>query len=362
MTRKILRLYILLLLVTGLLTLFAYKYPVLVEKVYAQSLYIWFIRPLSLVTGLLPFSLAELLIVSTVLYGVYKLVLGIRILIGNPRKFLSLCKTMLPRFFLGLIVIYLSFNLVWGLNYNRLSFAEINGITVQPASTADLKGLATALVQKANGLREQVQEDERGIMVLLGGIREMFSRADLGYREAAEIYPTLGGNYGRPKGVLLSRYWSYTGIGGMYFPFTAEANVNTNQPHWLLTATTTHEMAHQRGFAREDEANYIAYLTCIMHPDPDFQYSGVMLALIHTMNALYHQDSDAWSDVRGLYSDGVVRDIKDYQDYLVRHEGLLKRASTTVNDSYLKANRQHDGVESYGRMIDLLLAEWSKGD
>lgn len=32
--------------------------------------------------------------------------------------------------------------------------------------------------------------------------------------------------------------------------------------------------------------------------------------------------------------------------------------SDKVNDTYLKANKQTDGVESYDRMVDLLMAEY----
>ncbi len=195
-------------------------------------------------------------------------------------------------------------------------------------------------------------------MTLPNGIRGMFDRAHLGYERAAEIYPELGGQYGRPKGVMLSPYWSYTGIGGVFFPFTAEPNVNTNMPHFMLASTTTHEMAHQRGFAREDEANYIAYLTSTLHPDPDFQYSGVMLALTYTMNSLYRFSPEIWSEIRNMYSEGVIRDLIGWQEYRARYEGPVKEISTKVNDTYLMANRQEDGVHSYGRMVDLMLAEF----
>ena len=79
---------------------------------------------------------------------------------------------------------------------------------------------------------------------------------------------------------------SYTNITGIYSPFTAEANVNVSVPKSTLLFTTMHEMAHQRGFASENEANFIAYLTCIAHPDVDFQYSGYLNALNYVNRAL----------------------------------------------------------------------------
>jgi hypothetical protein len=256
------------------------------------------------------------------------------------------------------VVIYLVFNLMWGLNYSRMTFAQISGLPVGPGSVIELAELALHLTHRANELRGQVVEDEQGVMTLPDGIQAMFNRAHMGYERAAESYPELRGRYGRPKGVILSHYWSYTGIGGAFFPFTAEANVNIKMPHFMLPSTTTHEMAHQRGFAREDEANYIAYLTSTLHPDPDFQYSGVRLALTYTLNALYRYDTETWNEIRSQYSEGVNRDLRDWQEYTERYEGPVEQVSTSINNTYLKANRQDDGVHSYGRMVDLLLAEF----
>ena len=129
-----------------------------------------------------------------------------------------------------LVLIYVGFYMLWGLNYSRLSFAEISGLPVEPAAVEELTELALALTEKANSLRAQVAENDRGVMTLSSGIRQMFAQAETGYQRAAEFYPELGGKYGPPKGVFLSRYWSYTGISGMYFPFTAEANVNIDIP------------------------------------------------------------------------------------------------------------------------------------
>lgn len=336
----------------------AQHFSPLIEAGYSQSLYRWLIQPLSQVTGIIPFSLAEFIVVFVVLLCIYKVLRAMPRLVKKPKESMSSCLKGAPRLALALVMVYVAFNMVWGLNYNRLSFSEISGLDVAPASVDELEELALVLAERANSLREQVEEDDRGVMVLPQGVWEMLARTDKGYYNAAELYPELGGSFGKPKGVLLSRYWSYTGIGGVYFPFTAEANVNIDMPHFMLPSTATHEMAHQRGFAREDEANYIAYLTSIMHPDHDFQYSGTMLALTHTMNALARYDVEAYKEVRSNYAPGVNRDLQDWQDYWQRFSGPVEQASNRINNSYLKANRQEDGVQSYGRMIDLLLADF----
>lgn len=338
------------------LSLGAPYFPNLIEGGYSTRAYQWIVRPLSLLTGVLPFSLAEVLAVGAVFFGLYRAVRWLISLGKKPKATLRSLPKSLARLALALALLYVVFQMLWGLNYSRLSFADISRLPVRPASAKELAQLAQSLTLEANALRAGIGEDEKGVMILSDGIPGMFARAGLGYREVAKIYPELGGNFGPPKGVFLSRFWSYTGISGMYSPFTGEANVNIDLPPVLLPATAAHEMAHQRGFAREDEANFLAYLVCSMHPDADFQYSGTVLALVNTMNALYRADSKAYKEVQAQYSDALKRDLKDWSDYWRRFEGPVEKASNRINDAYLKANRQQDGVQSYGRMVDLLLA------
>jgi len=94
-----------------------------------------------------------------------------------------------------------------------------------------------SLMEHANRLRKHVEEDNNGVMKLSASVNETLKRACLGYEAASKTYPELHHNYGRPKG-----------------PFTGEANVNISMPHTSIPFTACHEMAHQIGFAREDEA------------------------------------------------------------------------------------------------------------
>jgi hypothetical protein len=247
---------------------------------------------------------------------------------------------------------------MWGFNYDRLSFDRISGLKVQKSSIRELYSLCDSLIGRANTLREKVNEDSRGVMSIPGGYKSIFKRAGAGYDSISSIYPELGGKYGPPKPVLLSVPMSYTGITGVYMPYTGEANVNVNITDMMLPCTAVHEMAHQRGFAREDEANYISYAACSRHPDADFQYSGVMLALIHSVNALASYDYDAYKELARKYSPGVKRDLAYDNEFWAKYEGFVSDVSDKVNDIYLKSNGQADGVQSYGRMVDLLLAEY----
>ena len=133
-------------------------------------------------------------------------------------------------------------------------------------------------------------------------------------------YP-FEGKYGRPKPVLLSRVMSHLNFTGVYSCLTGEANINVDAPQMGIPSTTMHEMAHQRGIAREDEANYVAYIACMAHPDIDFKYSGSSMALQYCMNALYAEDPDRYFNLIEYYSNEYRRDIESRSAYWQQFQG-----------------------------------------
>ena len=340
------------------LTHLASRFPDAAERYYSRMIYRYTSQAISSFTGLLPFSVAEILVIAALLLMTVAAVHGIIRLVKSPGKRLKLLAKQLVATAAAVSILYFSFTAVWGLNYHRLSVADTAGLELRPASVEELESLCRHLIEKANELRDFVEEDQNGVMVSPKGAGDILKRAGKGYRAAAKTYPELGGGYGRPKAVMLSRVMSHQGIGGIYFPFTGEANVNVLQPHFIIPFTASHEMAHQRGFAREDEANYIGYLASVMHPDYDFRYSGTMAALRYSMNALAGHDMERYILLRQEYSEGVARDFNAWYEYCSRYEGFVKETTDRINDRYLQAQGQADGVQSYGRMVDLLLAHF----
>ena len=160
------------------------------------------------------------------------------------------------------------------------------------------------------------------------------------------------------KPVFFSTFLSRAGIAGFYFPFTGEGTFNRDMPDFLIPVIIAHEQAHQLGIAREDEANFIAFLACLYHPCYEFQYSGLMLAFMHTSNALFAASPAKHREVMESLSDpeGIMRDNRANREFWQRYEGRISEINQEINDRYLRAHGQEDGVRSYGRMVDLVLA------
>ncbi len=232
------------------------------------------------------------------------------------------------------------------------------GYDVEQSSVEELEGLCASL---ADGLGQARAEIGEGADLATGAGAD-FDRyaqsAVAATARLAEQYPVLDRPfYSEPKPVLASGLMSDAGIAGMFFPFTMESNINDDIPLFTLPSTMAHELAHQCGFMREDEANFIAYLTCKQSDDPLVRYSGLYLAFSHSLSALRRVDPQAASALRASLPEAVQRDIEGNARFWAQHEGAVSDASQAMNDAYLKANNQADGVSSYGRMVDLLLAE-----
>ncbi|NLZ51581.1 MAG: DUF3810 domain-containing protein [Thermoanaerobacteraceae bacterium] len=257
-------------------------------------------------------------------------------------------------------IIYLAFQLLWGLNYNRVRLNETLNLDTKTPTQQELVNLCEDLIAKANNLRKNLNENGDNIMKLPYEKADALKSAYKGFESASSYYPNLDGKYGRPKTIMLSKLMCYTGITGVFFPFTGEANVNMHIPDPFFPFVIAHELAHQIGFAREDEANFIAYISCINHPDIYFQYSGTLSALSYSMRALTKVNQIKHGELLATYSEDVARDIKYNNEFWNRYSGPIEKASNKINDTYLKTQNQRTGVKSYGAMVDLLIAEYRK--
>ena len=170
-----------------------------------------------------------------------------------------------------------------------------------------------------------------------------------------EKWDVLAGYYPKPKPLAFSAFLSVQNLTGIYSPFTVEANYNQDMTPYNIPFTACHELSHLRGFMQEEEANFIAWLACKDAPETELQYSGSMLAWIHCMNVLYEEDRAAWSEIREILSEEADVDLRANSEFWDKWDGAVAEVSEQINDNYLKANGQKDGVQSYGRMADLVV-------
>lgn len=339
-----------------LLSLAARKLPGFAEW-YAVTIYPVFVNTAGRLFSPLPFSVVEIGLYLLLAAGAFFLFRGLFQIFKKQRQalnFLLSCAEKLL-FLIGLLLFV--YTLTCGINYHRTPFSQAAGFEIEKSSQEELIGLCRSLAEELRTASARITRDEEGCMILSEHAPVLAAQA---MKNLGAQYPCLSGYYPKPKLLLVSEILSYQHLSGVYSPFTIEANVNADMTPYNLPATMCHELSHLKGFMREDEANFIAYLACLSSDDPTFRYGGLLFAYIYASNALYAEDPDAWQSIRDTLDDGIRTDLSANNAFWDRYEGKISEISDTVNDTYLKWNAQEDGIKSYGRMVDLLLAEYRK--
>lgn len=334
----------------------AFKFPQIVEVVYSRSIYPFFTKTIGRLSAALPFSLAEVLL--------YLFLISILFFIGyifsaffKPRgeKLIHIGKRLLS--FISLLCsLYTMFILFWGINYARMPLADSMELSTEAGYTvSDLQALCQYLIEECNTLRDQVEEDEQGVYRLSHTKQAVMESMYNLYNTYAPAWMNLAGQ-SVVKGVATPNLLSYTETSGIYSPFTFEANINMQMPDLYFAATAAHEYAHLQGFAREDEANFISWYLLSQSEEADLAYSGNLNALHYTLNALYKADSQAYAQVAADIGEGVKRDFAAHSQYWETFDTKISEVSDKIYESYLDSNGVSDGLQSYGRMLDLMLA------
>ncbi len=329
-------------------------FPAVAERVFARGVLRGLSAVLGTITQYIPFSLAELLVVAALPVLIVLAVWAIRrpAVRGTVLRGCAWCVS-------SAFLLYL---LMHGIQYARLPLAEQMGLSVSHTSSVErLADLTAFFAEKAAAARAACKEDAQGCLRLSVTTGEALKSGGEGYERLGARYPFLRGTVDRAKGVVLSHWWSYTGITGMYFPLTAEANVNVDVPVDEMLMTISHELAHTRGYAHEDECNFLGILACVNHPDVEWQYAGWLAAYQYPADALYAADADAWREATAVCSEGMRCDLARRAAYWSGFEGPVEDISAEVNHTFIQVNGDSDGIARYGQVTALLMAYYADG-
>lgn len=316
---------------------------------------------LSRLTGVVPFSLAELAIVGFLLRQLFGLARGWKDVRTRERSLGNALAGGALRLGSDLGIAIALFYVLWGFNYARPSLEERFGWDAADVAVEEIAALGEELVEAANFMYVTLHGAEDGGTPTTPPVewQGMEDSLTSGWTTAAAIvgpFPLWDFGYGNPKPVFGSRLLDYLGVTGFYFPWTAEANLNSGTPIYTQPHSAAHEMAHQRGFAREDEANFVGFLVAASTNDDFSRYSAFLFAQRQLLNALARTDQEAAIELARRRFPGVQRDVDAIREYWEQFEGPARDAARNVNDAYLRTNRVPAGVLNYGRSLELLVA------
>ena len=311
-------------------------------------------RVLGKAANLVPFSVAELIYALLVIGGLVYIIVSIVQIACMPEKRRRVYKLLIT-LCTAAGLFYGGFCLLWGVYYFGDSFCEKTGLDDVPVSVEQLEVVTCYFAQMANDYAVLVPRGENGAYA--EDRQEILRRGAALYRNAERRFPALAGDELRPKPVLCSKIMSMIEFTGFFFPFTGEANLNMDSPAFMLPSTVAHELAHQRGVAKEQEANFAAVVASLESGDASFIYSSAVLAYIHLGNALYDADREAWARVYSTLSDTVLLDLNENREYWSKYDDTpVSKASDAVYEGFLYSYGQTLGLKSYGACVDMLVA------
>lgn len=328
------------------------------------------------ITGIVPFSVGEIMIILGVAVVVAALVLGVLGIVGlarvrrNPRKE-KICRFSggFFRFFawtllaVSLVMTLNCFILYHGSTFSEKYFAGKDHYDPQKRySLEELTALRNYVVEQCNELCGQMPRGENGEVQYAG---DLAREAKAAMQRLGERYNNLSGYYPSPKPLICSDFMSQQYMAGYYFPFSMEANYNDVMYILNKPSTFCHELAHLRGYIYEDEANFIAYLACVGSEDPVFRYAGYLSVLNYVNNDFYDaigKDTERyWSEVPILsqvYEDNIFLTEEEWdrvEKKAVLDTETVDAVSDSFTDATLKLNGVSDGMISYSRVVKLLL-------
>ena len=315
-----------------------------------------FRRTLAFFTSPIPFSVGEALILL--------LPVGFGLTVWYAAKYR--CDTWRSTWsFVGILLAVLSlilsmFVFTFATGYHGRTLDQKLGLDQKEVSAEELYQTALILAEKVNEEHANMVYGADGFSVMPYSLSEMNDKLLDAYDGFCTEHAFIDHFDTRLKPVMLSELMNYTHITGVYSYFTGEANIDVAFPDYTIPYTAAHELAHQRGIAREDEANMVAFLVCMQSDDAYIRYCAYLNMYEYVANALYRANPDLYSQVRATLNADVRSEMIAYSSFFSKYQNsTASSVSGAVNDTFLKFQGT-EGTASYGMVVDLTVAYYKQ--
>ena len=304
-------------------------------------------------TSILPFSLAEWIILCFPILLIALIYGAIKYTKGSFKRMFS----FLFRLFAAVGLVFCLFVWTFAPGYAATGIDEKLDLERKGVSETELLRATLTLTEEVNALSKEVFSLKNGSTYMPYSIAELNEKLLTAYEDFANDTEILTTYYSKVKPVFASKFLSYSHVTGIYAFPTGEANINVDFPDYTIPYTMAHELAHQRGIAREDEANFVAYLVCMKSDDVYIRYSATLSLWEYMMNAIYTTNQEVHSMFCKIISKTVQDEEAAYAKFYSQYaDNALADVNDFVNDTYLKSQGAEEGNRSYNLVVDLAVA------
>jgi hypothetical protein len=331
--------------------------PDRVENTYSNQFFPLYTKWLRTFYGEIPISIGDIFYGLVVVWLLYRL-LAFLVKLSRQKKYFTRTwvKNFLYRFLVAAAVIYIIFNISWGINYNRKGISTQLDLQQDKYTITDLKEMNCLLIDKVNQSKGSLIMHEREYP----STKSLIQIVNNSYQQLSLTYPYLAYSPASLKKSIWSQVGNYAGFSGYYNPFTAEAQFNSTIPRFLQPFTACHEVAHQLGYAKEQEANFVGYLAATASKDTLMHYSVYLELFMYANRNLANLDSLTAK----VYRDELIGPVKDDIDEWIRfnrkHIGLLEPLVKWTYDVFLQSNEQPQGILSYDKVTGFIINYYKK--
>lgn len=328
-------------------------FPNAVEHYYSRGVYPYIASFLRLLFGWVPFSVGDVLyfIIGTII-AVKLVAFIIKLFRRQVTKQIWLQKLKGVAAFI--LIVYILFNTLWGLNYNRLPMVQQLRLSQQEYTNQELTGLVQLLSDSLNAMASFTRNER------------MYDKQSI-FKNTAAAYITINKSplflsypHTSIKPSLYGALFNYIGVTGYYNPFTGEAQVNTTIPGFLRPSVTCHEVGHQVGYAKENEANFAGFLAACSYKDTAFRYAAFFEMYAYASWELHIRDDSAASVISSMLDPHLKADFSYLINFCKSYKNPIEPYITGIYAQYLMVNQQPKGIKTYSEVVAILIAWYKK--
>lgn len=328
-------------------------FPDVVEKLYAQGLFLGIRAVFDYTAGLIPVPMFYVFFIA-LLFSLGKNLKAFFLVQRPLRERVQRLGNHLLKSISILIVWFLG---IWGFNYARIPIEEKLELTIKPLPIQTIKAETQWVTRKTLEFRKLVvgedtaaltdallpQDLEAEMRKNLKSVLEELGYVAFGNVRARELYP----------GLLLR--WKTAGV---YWFFVGEGNIDGGLHPLQKPFTMAHEMAHGYGFGDEGTCNFLAYLACLRSSRACIKYAGMLSYWRYMAGEYRYRLPNEFETFKNEYlSAGMANDLQAIYDNQKKYPSWMDGIRDAAYDTYLKSQGISDGLENYSRVV-LLVTAW----
>lgn len=322
------------------------NFPQWTEVIYSNGIYPYIAKTLHFLLGWVPFSVGDVFYTLILLFIVY-------FVVKNRKKIKKEPFWFLDRAIFFVFLLLFGFFGLWGFNYFRIPLEK--SLKIDTKYTEEQLFDATRIsIAQANELHQLLAENDSTKVDFTLSKREIISIA-------SKTYPLKHNNisdfqtFKSVKSSLYSTLLTYMGFSGYLNPFTNEAQINGRITGYSAPVTACHEIAHQMGYAAEEEANFLGYISANSSENQYFRYSASLFALRYLLNEVHKTNPEKYQEFLPQIRKGIFKNYKEMRDFWSQYENKAEPFFKSSYDAFLKANKQKQGIQSYDLVVGLLI-------